>query len=363
MLVIIAPGKWSARTAVTSGSICGSYHERGFAPALPQRAIRITSPRMRPRTPGRGEVLPRDLAELAGLEVADGLANLGVGVHHERAVAGDRRVDRLATEQEEASVRAGREMNAIALAEHGQLALALEPARDRGAALDLVLHHVPARGCTGLEVGAGLERPVLIEDRCAGLDRGLHAARFAGDHLHASVRRGADGNARARDLLIARRHLLVPRRQVDPDLETVDPATLVADPIGRFFAVDHTRARGHPLDVARAERAAMARGVLVLAFALEEVRDGLESAMRVIGRADGLAGRVIDRTHLVDQQEWVDVIDARDRERSAHHEPTAFDVTFSGDQMFDSATHDAPSSLRAARSSTSLERARRRSRS
>src|SRR3569623_1462382 len=157
MLVIIAPGKWSARTAFTFGSNCGSDHERGFAPALPQRAIRITSPRMRPRTPGRGEVLPRDLAELAGLEVADGLANLGVGVHHERAVAGDRLVDRLATEQEEPSERAGREMTALALAEPGELALAHEPARDRGAALAHVRPHVPPGGRTGLEVGPGLE--------------------------------------------------------------------------------------------------------------------------------------------------------------------------------------------------------------
>src|SRR3569833_3198330 len=209
MLVIFAPGKWSARTAFTFGSNCGSDQERGYAPAIPQRAIRITSPRMRPRTPGRGEVLP---PELAGLEVADRLAYLGVGVHHERAVAGDRLVDRLAAEQEEPRARARREMNAIALAEHGELALAHEPARDRGAALEHVRRHVPAGGCTGLEVGTRLERPVLIEDRRAGLDRGLHAESFAGDHLHASVRRGADGNARARDLLIARRHLLVPRR-------------------------------------------------------------------------------------------------------------------------------------------------------
>src|SRR3569833_677879 len=146
MLVIFAPGKWSARTAFTFGSNCGSDHERGFAPALPLSAIRITSPRMRPRTPGRGEELPRDLAELAGLEVADGLANLGVGVHHERAVAGDRLVDRLANQQEERQTnkqkkpnkRTEHEKNAFALAEHGELALALEPARDRGAALEHV---------------------------------------------------------------------------------------------------------------------------------------------------------------------------------------------------------------------------------
>ena len=42
----------------------------------------------------------RDGAEAAGLEVVDGLAELGLGRHHERSVAGDRLAQRLTREQQ-----------------------------------------------------------------------------------------------------------------------------------------------------------------------------------------------------------------------------------------------------------------------
>ena len=53
-------------------------------------------------------------------------------------------------------------------------------------------------------------------------------------------------------------------------------------------------------------RAAMTCGVLVLDRALEDVRDGLEAAMRMVGRADRLARAVLDGTELVEQQERID---------------------------------------------------------
>ncbi len=84
------------------------------------------------------------------------------------------------------------------------------------------------------------------------------------------------------------------------------------------------RARRHPLHVARAQHAAMPGRVLVLELALQHVGDGLEAAVRVIGRADRLAGAVVDRPHLVEKEERIDHVQSRGRHRPAHDEACAF---------------------------------------
>ena len=91
------------------------------------------------------------------------------------------------------------------------------------------------------------------------------------------------------------------------------------------------RACGHPLHVARAKHAAMARRVLVLEFALQHVSDGLEAAMRVIGRADRLPGTVVDRPHLVEQQERISDVHSRGRYGPAHDETRALALAVRGD--------------------------------
>ena len=91
------------------------------------------------------------------------------------------------------------------------------------------------------------------------------------------------------------------------------------------------RACGHPLDVARAQHAAVARRVLVLELALQHVSDGLEAAMRMIGRADRLAGAVVDRPHLVEQQERIDHVQSRGRDRPAHDEACPLALAVRGD--------------------------------
>ena len=107
---------------------------------------------------------------------------------------------------------------------------------------------------------------------------------------------------------------------------------------------------GHPLHVAGSEPAAMSGGILVLHLAFEHVGDRLEPPMGVIRSADRLAGRVIDRPHLVDEEERVDRVDLAG-ERPAHHESGALQLPVRRHHLLDFADlvlrrHD-PISLRA----------------
>jgi hypothetical protein len=65
----------------------------------------------------------------------------------------------------------------------------------------------------------------------------------------------------------------------------------------------------------------------VLHLAVEQIRDGLETAVRVVGRADGLARAVDDRAHLVEHEERVGraEVGARLRERPVHREAGALE--------------------------------------
>jgi hypothetical protein len=55
-------------------------------------------------------------------------------------------------------------------------------------------------------------------------------------------------------------------------------------------------------------------------YAVDQVREGLEAAVRVPGRALGLARRVLDLTHLVHVDERVQVLQVHAGERAADRE-------------------------------------------
>src|ERR1700674_3899091 len=97
--------------------------------------------------------------------------------------------------------------------------------------------------------------------------------------------------------------------------------------------MDDARAGGHPLHVARTESAPVAGGIFVLHLAFEHVGDSLEAAVRMIGSADRLAGAVVDRAHLVDEQERIDRIDPLSREWPAHDETAALLLAVCGDDF------------------------------
>ena len=65
--------------------------------------------------------------------------------------------------------------------------------------------------------------------------------------------------------------------------------------------------------------------------AVEHVGHGLEAAVRVVGRALRLARAEIDRAHVVEEQERVDLRERRGRERPAHLEPAALELADRGD--------------------------------
>src|SRR6266536_3980291 len=128
-------------------------------------------------------------------------------------------------------------------------------------------------------------------------------------------------NLRGRHILITRLRQLEPARQVHPDLKAVDAAAALEELARRQLGVDDAATGSHPLHVARVDHAAMACGILVLDAAFENVRDGLEAAMRMIGCADRLAGSVLDRTQLVDEQERVHELEPGRRHWPAYDKP------------------------------------------
>ena len=79
-------------------------------------------------------------------------------------------------------------------------------------------------------------------------------------------------------------------RQVHPELHAVRQAAVAQHLLGRHLGVHETGARGHPLRVAAADHTAAAVGIAVLDLAVDQVGDGLETAVRMIGRAQRLAG-------------------------------------------------------------------------
>src|SRR5882762_791370 len=299
--------------------------------SLSRFTARFSQPAPSPDFGGAG-----DLAHAAALVVAHGLRDLLLRVHHERTVAGDGLGDRDAGEQEQtASGRGAAKAHSVALPEQRELPVAnlLASVPDEHRALKYVRHRLLLARKRDGDIGARFDRPVLIDDRDVRVDHRTGTQRLAGDHAHARapVLAQAFGNLARGNLLVARPRHLQFRRQVHPDLESVHSAAFVADVARGHFGMHDAGACGHPLHVARAKHAAMAGRVLVLELALQHVSDGLEAAMRVIGRTDRLAGAVISRPHLVEKEEGIDYVQSRGRHWPAHDEACAFALTVRGD--------------------------------
>src|SRR4029453_16102181 len=77
--------------------------------------------------------------------------------------------------------------------------------------------------------------------------------------------------------------------------------------------------------------------VVLLEGALEHVRDGLEAPVGMVGRADSLAGCVVSRAHVVEEQERVDHVEAGAGERAPDYEPPALDGPRRRDNLGDGA--------------------------
>src|SRR3990172_6177480 len=73
--------------------------------------------------------------------------------------------------------------------------------------------------------------------------------------------------------------------------------------------MNDARARRHPLHVAGCYQAVISHRVLVLDLSVQHIGDGLEAAMRMVGRTLRLARCVVGRTHFIEEEERSDVVD------------------------------------------------------
>ena len=130
----------------------------------------------------------------------------------------------------------------------------------------------------------------------------------SGEHAYqcAAVVGGEHGEVVALEVLVLRGDALLRPGQVDPQLQAVEQATGLDQRRGRGLDVQEAVTRGHVLRAAVVDRAATAVRVLVDELAVDEVRERLEAAVRVPGRALRLAGGVLHLAHLVHVDERVE---------------------------------------------------------
>jgi hypothetical protein len=132
------------------------------------------------------------------------------------------------------------------------------------------------------------------------------------------------------DFLIARVGHLLRRWKIGPQLEAMHASGLVA--LGHFL-MDDSAARCHPLDVSGRDCAAVAEAVVVLHGSGEDIRDGLDSAVRVPGEA----GQVIIWNivaEIVEKQERVEIGCVAEAECAAEVHACAFEGWLGFDEPF-----------------------------
>ena len=89
---------------------------------------------------------------------------------------------------------------------------------------------------------------------------------------------------------------------------------------GRHLLMQDPAARGHPLDVARAELAAIAEAVAVIDTAREHVGDGLDAAMGMPGKARLIILRPV-AAKIIHHQEWIEIGRVAEAESAAEFTP------------------------------------------
>src|SRR5713101_7586722 len=297
--------------------------------------IKITGTRTR-----RSAVLDeRPVAQLG-----HGLLQFRIGVHHDRSVPGDRLLDRLARDQQEADAfLAGLDRHLVAAVEQHQRPVS-RPLADERRSLRIVL-----LGQNAQRFGRAGKRPRSLEHIGEGVPGGLHRkylappgrdgnveiARFGRGPVHraALAPEVAANHANAgavviddlryrfrRDVLVARRGHLERRGQVRPKLEAVHPTARVAL---RHFLVENPAPGGHPLHVAGAQRPLVSQAVAVVHRPGQDIGDGLDAAMRMPGEAGAIVVRAVV-AKIVEQQERIELAGLSESERAVELHPGAF---------------------------------------
>jgi hypothetical protein len=107
-------------------------------------------------------------------------------------------------------------------------------------------------------------------------------------------------------------------------------ADLVA--LGHFLVNDASACR-HPLDIARPNSAAVSQTIRMFDGAGQDVRDGLDTPVRVPGKA----GEVVIRNiipEVIKQQEWVELQGIAKAERPPQTHPSTFQRWLGLDHSF-----------------------------
>ena len=126
-------------------------------------------------------------------------------------------------------------------------------------------------------------------------------------------------------VLVARRVPLVGAGKVDPELNPMEKAPTHDELLRRSFDVQDARSGGHPLRVAVGDPASAAVRVLMLESAVNDVRNCLETAVRVPRRPFGFSGGIVDLPHLVHVNERVDLAHGDASEGSSDGEALALE--------------------------------------
>ena len=92
----------------------------------------------------------------------------------------------------------------------------------------------------------------------------------------------------------------------------------------RHFLMHDAAARGHPLHVAGAERAAVAEAVAVFNRSIENIRNRLDAAVRVPRKAGEVIGRPVV-AEIVEQQKRIGLGGFAEAECAAQLDAGAFD--------------------------------------
>src|SRR5262249_1267642 len=135
------------------------------------------------------------------------------------------------------------------------------------------------------------------------------AERFTRDDPYRdfSIRRLDGGDFGRRKLLIVRANHLLRLRQIYPELHAVKRSSGLFKFLRRLFRMDNTTACCHPLNVASFQFSFVSVGILVAEVSGQHVGYCFEAAVRMIRSALRLSRPDMHRTHLVEQQEWVEI--------------------------------------------------------
>lgn len=124
---------------------------------------------------------PGDLAHAPRLEVANRLHELGFGVHDEWPVARHRLAVRNAGQQQRSARPGGAEPHDLTGAENRQLTAPHLAPCDLDGAVERAHQGAVIRSDGDADVGTGIERPVLIDDRRDRIDHRANAEGLARD--------------------------------------------------------------------------------------------------------------------------------------------------------------------------------------